>query len=329
MFFDFNRRKKYDSEKQFNEPRDNGSENNNQNEKPKGHSISVEECKILQEKFVEEKSKLNISEKVDEAHKLIVEKRIDEAYKILNKLCSDFEKGLTFENTEEYSIFSFLNNIEFIAYIFDKKRDSHIEYLDSSYYRMYKFLGYVLIDLNDFTGAEKALLKAKRWNPISADLNLELADIELRKGDIEQAINLLKKALKFSTKADDMAHSYRKLGYCYTELQNYKLAIALYLHSLILEDNGVAKNELLYIQNITKNKVEIPSERKVVESILNENGIPLQASDLIIAAYIKFLQMFEDNNDKENFRFYFEEMKKMITKKEMLEPLKNLSILKD
>ncbi len=263
-----------------------------------------ESLEKISAQFNKKKSKLNIEEKVDKAVILLTkENKAQEAYKILKKLIEDFEAGIQIENNENFAVYSFDSQIEFIMKTLENRSNNikqGITWLmdgERSYFNIYYYFAYTLIELQRLDEAQEALNKALMWNPVSAGCYLEYADIALRKNDIDKADELLHKALNYTFNAKQLALCYRKLGYCYTERKEYEIALHLYAHSRIFDnDSSVAAKEMEYIFATADRKIDSPkSDYK--EEVLLKNNIPYEASDLVKAAIYKLVKFYEEEKE--------------------------------
>ena len=169
--------------------------------------------------------------------------------------------------------YSFNNAIEFILFCNKEHPDGEIVYIDSKISEAYYGLGYIDIEENDLEKALEHLDESLKWNPYNIHAFFEKCEIYKRKKDFEQfkAINMEVYDKIYSCM--HMAHFYRNLGFYYVEVSNWDLAKAVYLYSLKYENNQIAKDELNYIINTTKDSSLPPKEE--LKNILTSNNIPV------------------------------------------------------
>lgn len=128
--------------------------------------------------------------------------------------------------------------------------------------RLYAMYGSVLLELGELDKAEEALAIAMDWNPMSADIAFEHAEVYKQKKDMETFKELTTKIFSICYKRREIAHCYRNLGYYFVEKQMWDEAVGCYLLSMTFaeaEGRFQAENELKYIYDETKGEATRPS----------------------------------------------------------------------
>ncbi len=274
------------------------------------------------EKFLKKIEKFSVEEKVNKAAELIKENNINEAYNLLKELIKDFEAVANIKNSSDFAIYSFNSPIEHILKVIENKKSGINQEMmwlkagEQSYCNIYYYFAYALIEMQKFDEAQDILEKALLWNPVSAACYSELADIALRKNNIEQAEELLHKVLEYAFDTKLLASCYRRLGYCCTEKKEYELALFLYVHSRCFEKNNpTVTREICYIYENADRKINLKPNPNYQEEVLLKNGIPYEASDLVKASICKMIEFCKEQNDFEKTEYYISLFSKVTTNK--------------
>ena len=247
-------------------------------------------------KFIAEKSKLSLELKFEQVDNLINSNQPDKALNILLKLKREFEKGLSFDDIENYDALSFEDSVEFCMYCEYMKSNNNLKYTtytNPSYYKLYYKLAYVYVELKQYDKAKEAIRVALKWNPISSKALIEYAEILKKENSFnDEYLTTINKAFKFAYTPELLARCYRWLGYYYIEKKEYRLAFAIYRYSLFFEKHDKAIHEMEYIIQIyqfeNNEQFEIPKDDEI-KGILIENNIQLMADALVFAGYKAFL----------------------------------------
>ena len=128
--------------------------------------------------------------------------------------------------------------------------------------RLYAMYGSVLLELGQLDEAEEALAIAMDWNPMSADIAFEHAEIFKQRKDWEQFKELTTAIFPIAYKRREIAHAYRNLGYYFVEKQLWDEAVGCYLLSMSFADaegRFQAETELKYIHDETEGTAQRPS----------------------------------------------------------------------
>lgn len=121
-------------------------------------------------------------------------------------------------------------------------------------------------------------------------------------------------ALKYAYMPQDIARSYRSLGYYYIEENQFETAFALFRYSMEYELNPMAYSEINYIQN--KDKSIDLSLDESMEIIKNKN-IQLGVNPFILETLDEFINEYEENK-LYGQTLYFLELKYNLTNDEKL-----------
>lgn len=206
---------------------------------------------------------------------------------------------------EELLFYKYIGAEKIIRYIPDNK-----PVLD-----LYYIYGFLLLETNQYDKAEEYLKKAIKINPVSSRIILELCEIyKLHTYNYNKYFMYATDALKYAYMPQDIARSYRSLGYYYIEENQFETAFALFRYSMEYELNPMAYSEINYIQN--KDKSINLSLDESMEIIKNKN-IQLGVNPFILETLDEFINEYEENK-LYGQTLYFLELKYNLTNDEKL-----------
>lgn len=206
---------------------------------------------------------------------------------------------------EELLFYKYIGAEKIVRYIPDNK-----PVLD-----LYYIYGFLLLETNQYDKAEEYLKKAIKINPVSSRIILELCEIyKLHTYNYNKYSMYATDALKYAYMPQDIARSYRSLGYYYIEENQFETAFALFRYSMEYELNPMAYSEINYIQN--KDKSIDLSLDESMEIIKNKN-IQLGVNPFILETLDEFINEYEENKLYSQ-TLYFLELKYNLTNDEKL-----------
>lgn len=206
---------------------------------------------------------------------------------------------------EELLFYKYIGAEKIVRYIPDNK-----PVLD-----LYYIYGFLLLETNQYDKAEEYLKKAIKINPVSSRIILELCEIyKLHTYNYNKYFMYATDALKYAYMPQDIARSYRSLGYYYIEENQFETAFALFRYSMEYELNPMAYSEINYIQN--KDKSIDLSLDESMEIIKNKN-IQLGVNPFILKTLDEFINEYEENK-LYGQTLYFLELKYNLTNDEKL-----------
>ncbi|WP_405291654.1 tetratricopeptide repeat protein [Methanobrevibacter sp.] len=216
---------------------------------------------------------------------------------------------------EELLFYKYVGAEKIVRYIPDNK-----PVLD-----LYYIYGFLLLETNQFDKSEEYLKKAMKINPVSSRIILELCEIyKLHTYNYNKYFIYATDALKYAYMPQDIARSYRSLGYYYIEENQLETAFALFRYSMEYELNPMAYSEINYIQNKDKN-IDLSLDESI-EIIKNKN-IQLGVNPFILETLDEFIAEYEENKLYSQ-TLYFLELKYNLTNDEKtIEKIRNIQDL--
>ena len=216
---------------------------------------------------------------------------------------------------EELLFYKYVGAKKIVRYIPDNK-----PVLD-----LYYIYGFLLLETNQFDKSEEYLKKAMKINPVSSRIILELCEIyKLHTYNYNKYFMYATDALKYAYMPQDIARSYRSLGYYYIEENQLETAFALFRYSMEYELNPMAYSEINYIQNKDKN-IDLSLDESI-EIIKNKN-IQLGVNPFILETLDEFITEYEENKLYSQ-TLYFLELKYNLTNDEKtIEKIRNIQDL--
>ncbi len=176
-----------------------------------------------------------------EALELVNTRKLDEAEQKLkalsDKIGEQFEdkdpKWVSFRNPFEYHVYRYLNPEDTV---FERAPFDFAHYL-----ALYSF---VLLEQKHVPAADKAIRRAIKFNPVSADIRFELAEICKFAHNQEQLLRVNQETLPLCTNAAAYARVLANMGfYCYVA-QEFNDAAIFYFESLRFEKSEPVQFEL-------------------------------------------------------------------------------------
>ena len=141
------------------------------------------------------------------------------------------------------------------------------------YATRYTQYGGLLFELGEHQKAIDALRKARKWNPINADIAFELAENYKAIGDLETFLGITQEAYAGCFRERTLARYYRNLAYYYSEKKKYREATAcIKVSGHYDRASANIQSELYYIQEMNGGK-RIDLSGGDVDEILEAEGI--------------------------------------------------------
>jgi tetratricopeptide (TPR) repeat protein len=116
---------------------------------------------------------------------------------------------------------------------------------------LFHYLGFLLVDDQDYENATKILDIARDMDLASIETLMERINCNTATRDLEGALSLLEDARALCLLPEDIAWYYRRLGYILCEQGDYPLAKHCQLYSLIFEDSDMAYSGLEFLDSVS------------------------------------------------------------------------------
>ncbi|MBR1694786.1 MAG: hypothetical protein IJ709_05230, partial [Selenomonas sp.] len=205
--------------------------------------------------------KKKIEDALSQALSLAGEKDVEAAVDILRQQIEAVE-ALNLYNDGRADYYDFNTLMEMVMFQSQHPEIQPVADIEEPLNRLYAMYGSVLLELGELDAAEEALAIAMDWNPMSADIAFEHAEVYKQKKDMETFKKLSTDIFKICYKRREIAHCYRNLGYYFVEKQMWDEAVGCYLLSMTFaeaEGRFQAETELKYIYDETKGEASRPS----------------------------------------------------------------------
>lgn len=238
-----------------------------------------------------------INDFIESVKPLVMEGKIDEAVERLTEFIDGYQFDFEDSDEEEFRIFN--NPLEHIIYIETHRSDRKVRLIpfNENYYRLYNLYGHLLWDSGRLDESKEAFMKALKYNPVDSDsLNYLMLYYDTNRNN-EEVEKIARDILKYSYDAKLIAHAYRFLGYWHYNYSDFETSAALYILSLIFEDDITAKTELCLIDEIT------PIRKIDAIKRLEEKDIQVGANPVIFEILMYLFGEAKKNDDVtlENF----------------------------
>lgn len=211
----------------------------------------------------------------------------------LEKFMENYPPMFEDDKVSEYHYFTNpLEEILFNKYMGAKKTVRYIPD-NKPLLDLYYIYGFLLLETNQYEKSERYLKKAIKINPVSSRIILELCEIyKVHTYNYNKYYMYATDALKYAYSPQDIARSYRSIGYYYVEENLLETAFALFRYSMEYEMNPMAYSEMRYIQN--KDKTIDLTLDESIEIIKNKN-IQLGVNPFILETLDELIREYEEN----------------------------------
>ena len=242
-----------------------------------------------------EKDNAEIENELDDLFSTLQSGDYNLALDKVEKLVENAEELISagmYQNDSVSDYFCFINPMQELLYGY-RHRDSEKDIRPSNFpfATVYFFYGNILFKLGRYTEANVALEKAKRWNPMDADIAFEYAETYKAMGDIETFFDYTIEIFNFAYKSEDLARCYRNLGYYFIEKKMWQEAIACEDYSLNFDSN----TEHLEIK---------PAPIETMKKFSRKYGFPLEPNEDVVGLAIAYGENSAENGNDE-FAKYF------------------------
>ena len=193
--------------------------------------------------------------------------------------------------------------------------------------RLYAMYGSILLEQGKLDEAEEALAIAMDWNPMSAAIAFEHAEVFKQKKDWEKFKELTTAVFPIAYKRKEIAHCYRNLGYYFVEKQMWDEAVGCYLLSMSFADaegRYQAELELKYIHEETEGQAQRPSIG-ALRSYGEKYGFPVGPDAKIIETAMQYGKSMLANKKYEHANYFLDIAYKLTESKELKELLDGIN----
>lgn len=246
---------------------------------------------------------------------------IEPLIKKIEEMC---ENGMYVDDkVSEYHCFN--NLVEEVMYTYYNKVEKEQRASDIPYASVYFQYGSLLIDLDRWEDAQKALEKAKRWNPSSANIILELCETYKHLKQFDLFFETVKDTFKYCYEPHTLARCYRALGWYFTEKELYEDAIAVYVLSLQFEPSDFVTSEMYYISQKSGKQFEHPDFEET-KKVAEKYGIPIGAHEDVLGITYSLGKDAMEKDAKEAAKYFFNFFYQLTgneTVKELIDKLDN------
>jgi tetratricopeptide (TPR) repeat protein len=273
------------------------------------YDVAPEETRKELEQLLENDS-LGMQTVLEEAEFQIHKKNFEKALDILEPAMKDIEdengelSRFRDDSVSEYHHFQ--NQLEQILYNELMRPERKVRIMDGNIGHLYFLSGYLYFEMGRFEEAENALNKARKINPVSVTPIFESAEIDKKNKDWDSYLKATKLCLSLSYTAEDLARSYRNLGFYYIEQEKYDIAAAIYQVSVVYDPKAatMAQSQLFFIQQMTGNAPTPPKMEEIMK-MFEENDIPMGANELVLNIAMTLANMAEKEKYYDMARYYY------------------------
>ena len=267
-----------------------------------------------------------INDALTQAATLVEEKDFSAAVDILHQEIEDVEKRNLY-NDGQADYYDFNTLMEMVMFQSQHPEIQPVADIEEPLNRLYAMYGSLLFEQGKLDEAEEALAIAMDWNPMSADIAFEHAEIFKQKKDWETFKERTTAIFPIAYKRREIAHCYRNLGYYFVEKQLWDEAVGCYLLSMSFADaegRYQAELELKYIHEETEGQARRPSIG-AMRSYGEKYGFPIGPDAKIIETSMQYGKTMLANKKYEHANYFLDIAYKLTENKELKELLEKIN----
>lgn len=193
--------------------------------------------------------------------------------------------------------------------------------------KLYAMYGSILLELGELDRAQEALEIAMDWNPMSADIAFEYAEVFKQRKDFEGMKKVTVEIFPIAYKRHEIARCYRNIGYYFIEKQLWDEAVGSYLLSMTFaeaEGRYSAEQELKYIYDETNGEANRPS-LGAMRSYSQKYNFPIGPDSNIIETALLYGKTMLANKKYQHAAYFLDIAYKLTESKELKELLDGLN----
>lgn len=193
--------------------------------------------------------------------------------------------------------------------------------------KLYAMYGSILLELGELDKAQEALEIAMDWNPMSADIAFEYAEVFKQRKDFAGMKKITVEIFPIAYKRHEIARCYRNIGYYFIEKQLWDEAVGSYLLSMTFaeaEGRYSAEQELKYIYDETNGEASRPS-LGAMKSYSQKYNFPLGPDSGIIETALLYGKTMLANKKYQHASYFLDIAYKLTESKELKELLDGLN----
>jgi len=270
--------------------------------------------------------KKKIEDALSQALSLAGEKDVEAAVDILHQQIEAVE-ALNLYNDGRADYYDFNTLMEMVMFQSQHPEIHPVSDIEEPLNRLYAMYGSLLLEQGKLNEAQEALAIAMDWNPMSADIAFEHAEVFKQKKDWEKLKELTIAIFPIAYKRREIAHCYRNLGYYFVEKQMWDEAVGCYLLSMSFADaegRYQAELELKYIHDETEGQAQRPSIG-ALRSYGEKYGFPIGPDSKIIETAMQSGKTMLANKKYEHAQYFLDIAYKLTESKELKELLDGIN----
>ncbi len=259
-----------------------------------------------------------INETITQAVTLVGEKDTAAAVDILRQQIEQVE-GLELYQDAQADYYDFNTLMEMVMFQSQHPEIQPVSDIEEPLNRLYAMYGSVLLEQGKLDEAEEALAIAMDWNPMSADIAFEHAEVFKQKKDWEKFRELTNAIFPIAYKRRELARCYRNLGYYFVEQQMWDEAVGCYLLSMSFADaegRYQAELELKYIHEETEGQAQRPSIG-AMRSYGEKYDFPIGPDAKLIETAMEYGKTMLANKQYEHAAYFLDIAYKLTENKEL------------
>lgn len=272
--------------------------------------------------------KLNINGAIDKATSYMEKHKFDKARDVLEKEIKKVEEMGLYEDDDFTEYHSFNEKFEEMIYEEFSKPEKDVCNVSEPLGELYYLYGKALLELKSKKGAEAALQKAVRWNPVCSKYHLQIAELK-RGSDYDGMLKATDEALKWAFSKEDMGNCFLYLGYYFDYKEAHEAAMGCYN---ICTEWGSPDNrftaETFMISDKLFNEADIPTYKEMEKYAIQYN-VPIAYNGKIVDFAIEQGKKAYSDRDVEKAHYLFSIVYEITDAENVRETLEQLQQMMD
>lgn len=206
------------------------------------------------------------------------------------------------ENAEKFLAFRDFIEYAYVMTYMPEKRELPVHpYLGTAILFQY---GVILKGRGKYDAAFRIYHLVREHSPASAQVLLEIADIYREKNNLEAFREITISGFACAWKTEELARTYRNMGYYFGERGDYDAAVTCYLMGSTWEDSPETGRELQYLAARMGHQPDITFYLEKGREILASREIPFGPNEEMIDLLVQYAEVCEEEGDLFEARRY-------------------------
>ncbi len=229
-----------------------------------------------------------LTEQVMMAEGYLMQGQVDTAVELLSRLAEDVEEYVdrNCPTTDEVQWFSFPTTFDRLAYRAVERDPRELRDIGEPLDRLYSDLGLAYVHQGDYNLATEALKTAVRWNPMSCEDRLNLAELFRNDGDVQEYLALTYTVFDRASDPTCLVRAYLNFSEYFQAAEQPRLSAALLCAARRIDpEDSSLKAAIDQANGTERDLADISDEEE--GKLLDEAGIPRGANPEVVVCLLQ------------------------------------------